>query len=87
MDPAQRLDELLTLAAGLGLAIRKEPLGGEGGGLCKLRGALVLFIDTSADPQTRYENTLRALADLPGWDAHYLPPAIREDLDRLRAKP
>ena len=84
MDLQQRLDELLMLAESLGLTLRREALGGEGGGLCVLRGQRVLFVDTSADLDTRYERTLAALADLPEWEGRFIRPEIREDLERLR---
>jgi hypothetical protein len=84
VDLQARLDTLLTLAEELGLTIRREPLGGSGGGFCVLRGRRILFVDTSADLEARYEATLAALAPLPEMDAHYLPPEVREDLERQR---
>lgn len=84
MDLHDRLDALLNLAEQLGLSIRRESLGGEGGGLCRIKGQSVLFLDTAADLETRYERTLAALASHPGTDQHYLPPEVREDLDRQR---
>jgi hypothetical protein len=82
-----RLDALLELADQLGIAVRREPLGGEGGGLCTLRGNRVLFIDTSADLETRYERTLAGLAAFPGLDELYIRPEIRQDLDAYRGRP
>ncbi|HKQ48927.1 MAG TPA: hypothetical protein VJZ71_12725 [Phycisphaerae bacterium] len=87
MDLQSRLDELLALAEQIGLAIRRESLGGNGGGLCVLKGQRVLFLDTSADLETRYERTLAALAPLSDLDARYIRPDVREDLDRLRQSP
>ena len=84
VDLQARLDTLLTLAEEVGLTIRREPLGGDGGGFCVLRGKRILFVDTSADLEARYEATLAAVATLPEVDAHYLPPEVREDLDRQR---
>ena len=86
MDLQTRLDELLSLADQIGLAIRRESLGGNGGGLCLLKGRRVLFLDTSADLETRYERTLAALAPLPEIDARYIRPDVREDIYRLRAQ-
>lgn len=86
MDIEDRLDILLSAAAELGIDVRREPLGGEAGGLCTLRGRRVLFVDVSADPMTRYEKTLEALAGLPGLDDRYIPPEIREDLDRVAGR-
>ena len=87
MDLQSRLDELIALAEQIGLAIRRESLGGTGGGLCVLKGQRVLFLDTSADLETRYERTLAALAPLSDLDSRYVRPDVREDLDRLRAAP
>ncbi|MBN2563437.1 MAG: hypothetical protein JXQ75_21155 [Phycisphaerae bacterium] len=85
MDLQSRLDALLSLAEEIGLSVRREPLGGDGGGYCTLRGQRILFIDTSADLEARYETTLASLAPLPEVDQRYLPPEIREDIDRQRA--
>ncbi len=85
MDLQGRLDVLVGLAQELGLTIRREPLGGDGGGFCLMKGERVLFIDTLADLETRYERTLGAMALLPGIDQRYLPPEVREDVERARA--
>jgi len=77
----------MAAAEQLGLSIRREPLGGEGGGVCILRGQRVLFIDTSADPETRYDRTLAGLATLPDIDNLYLIPEIRQDIEAYRRRP
>lgn len=79
-----RLDELILAAEAAGISIRREPLGGEGGGLCVLRGRRVLFVDTLSDAETRYERTLAALAPLPELEGRFLRPDVREDLERAR---
>ena len=84
MDLHERMDVLLRLAEEIGLQVRKEPLGGEGGGYCVLRGKRILFVDTTADAEARYETTLAALAPLSESDQHYLPPEVRLDLERAR---
>jgi hypothetical protein len=83
MELHNRLDVLLNLARELGIEIRSESLGGEGGGMCVLRGRRVLFVDTSADVETRYEKTVGAMAALAELDGRYVPPEVREDLDRM----
>ncbi len=82
MDVQARLDALLAAAEQLGIEIRRVPLGGEGGGLCSLRGQRVLFVDASADTATRYDKTVNAMARLPELQDQYLPPLVREDLER-----
>lgn len=84
MDFSQRFELLLELADRLGVQVRAEPLGGDGGGLCTLRGRQVLFVDTQADLQSRYEKTLAALAALGDLDKHYVLPEIRQDLEKYR---
>jgi len=87
MDLANRLDQLLAVAEEIGLDVRPEPMGGDGGGLCQLRGQRVLFVDTSADLATRYDRTLTALAPLPELDERYLLPELRNDIERQRERP
>lgn len=86
MDLHQRLDALLTLAEQIGLDIRRESLGGDGGGLCVLRGRRVLFVDTAADIDTRYERTLAAISETPEWESRFVAPEIRDDLERFRSR-
>ena len=87
MDVADRLDVLLGVADELEIQVRRASLGGEGGGLCILRGQRVLFVDMQADVATQYETTLEALASLDQIDQLYIVPEIREDMDRLRSEP
>ncbi len=84
MDLSVRLESLLRVAEQLDVDVRAEPMGGEAGGMCRIKGRRVLFVDTAADLLTRYERTLAAVADLPDVEAWFLPPQVREDLDRVR---
>lgn len=84
MDLAARLEALCELAEEIGIEVRAEPMGGNGGGLCELRGRRVLFVDTAADLATRYDHTLAALAPLTELDQRYLAPEMRDDLERQR---
>lgn len=79
------LERLLEACGDLGIAVRCEPLGGEGGGLCLLRGQRVLFVDSDADLAFQLDTTASALADLPELGQMYLPPVLRETLDAKRA--
>jgi hypothetical protein len=84
MDISGRLDALLTLAESVGIELRPEPMGGAGGGLCRLKNHRVLFVDTAADLATRYDRTLAAMAGQPELDDHFLPPEVRNDIERQR---
>ena len=84
MDLSRRLEALLELAEQIGIDVRAEAMGGGGGGLCRLKGRRVLFVDSAADLATRYDRTLAALAGLEEIDAHYLLPEVRQDIERQR---
>lgn len=86
MDLESKLDELLRVAEEIGLHIRHEPQGGEGGGFCVINGRRQLFVDTMADPATRYEHTLEALASLPELEERFLRPDVREDIELQRCR-
>ncbi len=84
MTAREKLDQMVEVAKGLGVSVRYESMEGAGGGLCKLRNKMVLFVDTDADAVTTYERVLVALADNFDLDAVYLRPQIRQDLADLR---
>ncbi|MBN1345858.1 MAG: hypothetical protein JXQ73_24420 [Phycisphaerae bacterium] len=84
MELQRRLDVLVEVAESLGIGVRAEPLGGDGGGLCTLRGRRILFLDTSADVETQYERTLNGLAGLKELDDQYILPEVRDDIEAAR---
>ena len=84
MTAQEKLDQLVEIAKGLGVSVRYESMEGAGGGLCKLRNKLVLFVDMDADGLTSYERVLLALADNFDLEPIYLRPEIRQDLANLR---
>ncbi|MDO8303509.1 MAG: hypothetical protein Q7T18_09725 [Sedimentisphaerales bacterium] len=64
MDSAANLEELLRRLEDRNIAIRRVPLGGSGGGLCKVRGDDVFFIDTEADTADTVALCVEAIAKL-----------------------
>ena len=86
MDELAQLDVLAEIAERLGVRVRREPIDGTSGGLCRIRGEQILFIDTLADAATRVDRCLEALARLPGIDEHYVRPDIRERIERIRSR-
>ncbi|MBN1845435.1 MAG: hypothetical protein JW810_07100 [Sedimentisphaerales bacterium] len=82
-DPAL-LSALLELAEQVGLEVRQVPLGGEGGGLCRLRGKNILFVDQSAVPAEQVARTAAALAGLDELEDRYLVPQVRRELEKYR---
>jgi hypothetical protein len=84
MDLATQLDNLLETLGRIGIEIRKESLGGSGGGLCSIRGKRVFFDDLDTDAATRADRAASALASLPEVNGVYLAPEIREWIERAR---
>lgn len=84
-DPITLLDELLMLSDRLGIEVRRERLGGGGGGLCGLRGRQVLFVDVESDAATQLDTCVAALAPLPEIESIYLTPSLRERIERHRS--
>ena len=82
MDNQALLSELADLAEQLGVHVRRQPLGGTGGALAKLRGNWTLFIDTQCPAADQLETLGPPIGRLNGADAIYVSPALREYLDQ-----
>ena len=80
MSDLKLQDAIEQLLDTLDIDVRHEHLGGEGGGLCQLKGRRVMFVDLDADTATRLERCVAALRGLPEIDGLYLSPALRERL-------
>lgn len=78
MDKVAQINRLLDFAGEIGVEVRHASLGGEGGGLCIIRGKRVLFVDTAAAVTCRLERTAQAIATLPETETRFLRPDIRE---------
>jgi len=86
VETLAQFDTVLGLLTKLGVEIRREHLGGEAGGLCRIRGKSVVFIDLDADIATQLSRCVEALAGIPETDAMYLPPTLREQVQKLRER-
>jgi hypothetical protein len=87
MDATAQLDTIQRLFEQLGVEVRQERLGGSGGGLCRIRGRRVVFVDLDADVATRLDRCFEALAAVPEAAAVYISPELRERMDRIRGAP
>ena len=85
--PDSHLDAVIDVFSRLGVTVRRERLGGGGGGLCTLHGKQVLFVDLDADAATRLDQSILALSTVPGLDTVYVVPAVRERIERIRSSP
>ena len=68
------------MATAQGLAAGRG--GGQGGGVCRLKGKVQVFVDLDADPEVRYTTVLSGLAGCADLADMYILPEIRADLER-----
>ena len=77
MNDQRILEELLALLEAQNVKIRREPLGGRGGGLAAMKGETLFFVDTeatSADVAVLCADAVRRLVDI---ETIYLRPEVR----------
>lgn len=91
MDAYQQLAALLDLAEEIGLVVRAMPGQGDtldhpGGALVRLGAQEVLFLDPEASVADRLSVAANALAGRPELDGRFLPPELRDLLDRHRPR-
>jgi len=84
MEDELLLQALLEVAENAGIEVRQTALGGQGGGLCVLRGKKILFVDVSADLAEEIARTAEALAQLEDLEQHYLLPQVRQALRKYQ---
>lgn len=81
MNEQRILEELLALLEGSGVAIRSEPLGGAGGGLCAVRGRQVFFLDTQAASGESAALCAEALRRVLDIEDIYIRPEVRQFIE------
>jgi hypothetical protein len=84
MGNASTFDELIDLARRLGIAVRHAHLGGQGGGLARIKDARQLFVDLDADPRDQLDQTAGALAGIPEVEQMFLRPDVRALIDQYK---
>lgn len=81
MDDQRLLEELLELLAANGVAVRNEPLGGCGGGLCTVRGAYIFFVDTEAPSAEVAALCAEAVSKVADIETVYVRPEVRQFIE------
>ena len=81
MNTQRILEELLALLEANGVAIRNEPLGGSGGGLCTVKNQSLFFVDTQASSAEMVGICVEAVAKIVDIDNIYIRPEIREIIE------
>jgi len=83
VDLEEKLSYILQVFEKLDVTVRFEALGGQGGGVCRLKGKVQVFVDLNADPEVRYTTVLSGLAGVADVADMYILPEIRADLERV----
>jgi len=81
MEAEAVLDELLALLEHSGVSIRTEPMGGAGGGLCKMKDKQVFFVDAEAQTADMAAICARAVHETVDIEKIYIRPQIRAFLE------
>ncbi len=87
MDTHAMLQALTELAGSLELGIRRVPAAGQsgehpGGAVVKIRGRQVVFLDSTAPVADQVGVVVEALRGRAELENMFLPPEIREILER-----
>jgi hypothetical protein len=101
MTQQELVDELCGLAEAVGLTVRREPLDGAAGGLCRLKGRAVLLVDTSQPADQQADLLAAALVEVDRASAAgasretaagpsrleemFILPQVRDYLDRFQS--
>jgi hypothetical protein len=81
MNEQMILQELLVLVEANGIAIRNEPLGGSGGGLCTIKGERIFFVDTQAPSVTVAAMCAEAVMKVVDIEQIYIKPQVRQFIE------
>jgi hypothetical protein len=90
VEPREVLDRLVGLAEEAGIAVRVARAGESElpprSGLCRVRGRLLLVVSAAEPVEARIEAVAAALREHggAGLEERFLPPAVRERLERPR---
>ncbi len=86
MNTQTILDELLSLLEANAVKIRTEPLGGNGGGLCAIKGEKFFFVDTQASAAEMAALCAEAISKLVNIEKIYIRPEVREFIEKFGGK-
>jgi hypothetical protein len=81
MNEQRILEELLALLEANGVVIRDEPLGGNGGGLCSMKGQQIFFVDTQAPVAVVAAMCAEAVPKVVEIEQVYIKPEVRQFIE------
>ena len=81
MNEQRILEELLSLLEANSVTIRDEPLGGNGGGLCTIKGQRIFFVDNQAPSAVVAALCAEAMPKVADIEQVYIKPEIRQFIE------
>lgn len=75
------MEELLSLLEANSVTIRSEPLGGNGGGLCTVKGQSIFFVDTLAQSADNAAICAEAVSKVADIEKLYIKPEVRQFIE------
>ena len=81
MNEQMILQELLALLEANGITVRNEPLGGNGGGLCAIKGERIFFVDTQASSLSVAAMCAEAVPKVVDIEQVYIKPQVRQFIE------
>ncbi len=81
MNEQAILQELVALLEASGVAVRSEPLGGNGGGLCTVKGKPIFFLDTEAPSIVAAVLCAEAVPKVADIEQIYIKPQVRQFIE------
>ena len=86
MTDERLLEEIIALCEAGAIRVRREPLEGSSGGLCRVLGKLVLFVDSGSKPAEAASVCARALVQVLDPETVYMPPEVRRFIEQHTAE-
>ncbi len=86
MNEQRILEEILAMLEANSVNIRREPLGGNGGGLCTIKGQNILFVDTQAASAEMAAVCAQAVPKVVDIEKIYIKPEVRQFIENYSEK-
>jgi hypothetical protein len=83
MNEQRILEELLTLLEANNVVVRREPLGGSGGGLCTVKDQQIFFADTQAQSAEVAALCAQAVLKIVDIETVYIKPKVRNFIEDI----
>lgn len=85
MDQQQILEELVSLLETNGVQVRHEPLSGQPGGLCRVRGRPIMFLGSDTCVQDNVDACAEAVDQAINIEELYIKPQVRQYIESHRS--